>query len=129
MLTQGGRFFYMNFANFKKFAVSLPEYSATPSNESVAVQGNIDLTKRPIVKNKDAPISPVRSMSFFEPESGLEVLVPTVSDEGKIMLDEDAKSYYYYKTKKHLGNFRSPDEATTYAKKLREQQEKLYGER
>lgn len=91
----------MNFYNFKKFAVSLPEYSATPSNESIAVQGNIDLTKRPIVKNKDGSISTVRSISFFEPETGLEVLVPTVSDEGKIMSDEDAKSYYY-KTKKHL---------------------------
>ncbi len=118
----------MNFDNFKKFAVSLPEYSATPSNESIAVQGNIDLTKRPIVKNKDGSISTVRSMSFFEPESGLEVLVPTVSDEGKIMSDEDAKSYYY-KTKKHLGKFRSPEDATAYAKKLHEQQEKLYGKR
>lgn len=128
MRTQGGRFFYMNFDNFKKFAVSLPEYSATPSNESVAVQGNIDLTKRPVIKNKDGSISTVRSMSFFEPESGLEVLVPTVSDEGKIMSDEDAKSYYY-KTKKHLGKFRSPEDATAYAKKLHEQQEKLYVKR
>lgn len=115
----------LKLANFKKFAVSLPEYSATPSNESIAVQGNIDLTTRPIVKNKDGSISTVRSMSFFEPESGLEVLVPTVSDEGKIMSDEDAKSYYY-KTKKHLGKFRSPEDATAYAKKLHEQQEKLY---
>lgn len=89
----------------------------------MVIPGNIDLTNRPVVKNEDGSISTVRSMSFEM--DGHHILIPTVSDDGKILSDDDAiKSFM--KTGKHLGVFTSPDYATEFAKKLHESQEKMY---
>lgn len=85
--------------------------------------GNIDLTNRPVVKNADGSISTVRSMSFNE--NGREVLVPTVSSDGKILKDNEAIALYR-QTGKHLGKFDSPDNATTYAKALSSAQGRAY---
>src|SRR5882762_19391 len=86
--------------------------------------GNIDLQHRPVVKNKDGSISTVKSMSF-EDEDGKEVLVPTVSPEGR-MLTEDQAVDLYHKTGQHLGKFSNSDAATKYAESLHNDQAKLY---
>jgi len=86
-------------------------------------KGNIDLNNRPMVKNPDGSISTVLSMSAnFD---GKEYLIPMVSDEGKI-LTEDQAIDYFKKTKKHLGVFNNPDSATRYAQQLHKEQEKQY---
>jgi len=85
-------------------------------------EGNIDLTKRPIVTNKDGSISTVRSMSFEE--DGMQVLIPTVV--GNKVVSDKAAIDHYRKTGEHLGMFGSVKAANAYAKKLHEEQDKMY---
>ena len=85
--------------------------------------GNIDLYARPQVKNPDGSISTVRSMSFND---GLkEIVIPTVSDDGRIMTDNEAIDNYY-KTGKYLGKFNTVDEATKYEQQLHNEQDRYY---
>jgi hypothetical protein len=87
--------------------------------------GNIDLEHRPRVRNEDGSTSTVRSMSY-EDDNGDEVLIPTVSDEGKVMSDREAMEYWGHK-KKFLGKFDNPEDADNYANELHKSQAKYYG--
>lgn len=88
-------------------------------------QGNIDLAHRPVAKNPDGSYSTVRSMSF-ENNGGQEVLVPTVSPDGKILPNQDAMQLYG-DTGQNLGKFDNPQHADMYAEALHKAQEQFYG--
>lgn len=89
---------------------------SVPAPDGMTQKGNIDLTTRPTVKNPDGSISTVRSMGFQD-DNGDEVLVPTVSDDGRIVSENEAVDNYY-KTGKHLGKFSNPGDSDKYAEKL-----------
>ena len=85
--------------------------------------GNINLYKRPQVKNPDGSISTVRSMSFNDGTN--EVLIPTVSNDGKILSEDDAINNYY-QTGQYLGKFNTVDDANNYAQRLHDEQDRYY---
>jgi hypothetical protein len=96
------------------------EVTAPQAEEVIGVNppiipGNIDLTKRPIVKNRNGRESTVRSISVNV--NGREVLIPTVSDDGRILSNEQAFRRYQ-DTGRHLGVFNSVGEADAYAEQL-----------
>lgn len=93
-----------------------PIFMSRRNPKGLFEKGNIDLTTRPIVKNKDGTKSTVRSISFMD-SKGIEILIPTVSDDGRILSNNDAINEYY-RTGKHLGKFTHPHWADVYAGKL-----------
>ena len=100
----------------------------------LVVPGNIDLEARPIVRRSGGVTATVHSKSFRYPDQDknsptfgqtLEVLLPTISDDGKDLTDVEAKDLYE-RTGFHLGKFLTPRQATGYAKKLSEDQGEFY---
>ncbi|MPZ36696.1 MAG: hypothetical protein GEU95_01315, partial [Rhizobiales bacterium] len=95
------------------------EPSRASHDDNAVERGNIDLSKRPRVRNADGTISTLRSMSFNE--DGLEVLVPTIADDGRQMTSDEAIAHYR-RTGKHLSKFANPEEATMFAESLSRRQ-------
>lgn len=91
----------------------------TKGSTGLLTPGNIDLTQRPRVKNPDGSISTVRSMSFEE--GGKEILIPTITPDGKTLTNEQAIARYHA-TGQHLGIFANSQVATDYANRLHEAQ-------
>lgn len=85
--------------------------------------GNIDLLNRPVVPNEDGSISTVRSVGVNI--DGQEVLLPTVSPEGKILSTREAVDLYK-RTGQYLGKFKTPEESNAYAQRLHTDQEQMY---
>ena len=99
-----------------------------PRSSDVLEGGNVNLSKRPVVKNKDGSISTVRSMSFSD-RPGEEILVPTVERKGKGILSDRAAIRQYRKTGEHLGKFKTVQAAEKYAKKMHQTQDRTYSKR
>ncbi len=96
--------------------------SKDDGTDSVIEKGNIDLINRPRVKNADGSISTVRSMGINV--DGQEVLIPTVSEDGRVMDDDEAVEQFR-RTGRHLGKFRSAEASTRYAENLHNDQAEL----
>lgn len=96
-----------------------------PAPKGQLQAGNIDLNNRPVVRNPDGSISTVRSISAnFD---GKEYLLPTVSDDGRVLSDDDAIELFR-KTGRNLGVFDTPENATAYAQSLHQAQEARYAQ-
>lgn len=104
-------------------ADSRSSFFLSPATEGVLEPGNIDLRRRPVVRNRDGSVSMARSFSVAK--DGREYLIPTVSDEGRLLSDQEAIARFE-KTGRHLGAFRTAQDAVEYADKLDREQEILY---
>lgn len=105
-----------------------PAPGRAPSSKprGLVAAGNIDLGSRPQVRNADGSVSTVRSISVGTDRG--EVLIPTVSADGRVLSNDDAIALYR-RTGRHLGIFRSPADATSFAKRLHAQQSTLVPEK
>lgn len=99
---------------------SMFDRSSAPAAEGLLVPGNINIHRRPVVKNADGSISTVRSMTITD-DSGRAILIPSVIAARGIVSPEEARKYYE-QTGEHLGIFDNPDNADAYAQSLHEQQ-------
>lgn len=85
--------------------------------------GNLDLNKRPVVKNPDGTISTVRSITVTG-DDGSAWLLPTVIGD-KVVSNDEAIAHWR-KTGEHLGHFRNESSANLYAESLHKSQASKY---
>lgn len=92
-------------------------------NSDLLEPGNIDLNKRPKVKNKDGSISTIRSITIEM--DGHHIIIPTVIGN-QVVANEEAIRHFR-KTSQHLGIYKSSEAANKAAEQLHKDQAKLYG--
>jgi hypothetical protein len=99
-----------------------PPPRAVPRGE--IQQGNIDLTNRPRVPVPGTnQIATVRSMGINV--DGKEVVIPTVSDDGRLLTPDEAVEQFR-RTGRHLGSFDTQKNASDFGRALHRQQAKDY---
>lgn len=99
------------------------DFWAANKDPNMLQAGNIDLTNRPSVPTGDGRYASVRTKGFnFD---GKEVNIPTVSDDGRLLSDDEAVAQYK-KTGKHLGIYKDSESAARAADALHRDQEALY---
>jgi Large polyvalent protein associated domain 23/ADP-Ribosyltransferase in polyvalent proteins len=86
--------------------------------------GNIDLNRRPVVRNPDGSISTVASTSIGTDRG--EILIPMVAADGSRVLSQEGAEEQFFKTGQHLGIFKTPEHANAYANSLHEQHARQY---
>lgn len=92
----------------RKPVLDTPLFLTEENGYGALVPGNIDLHRRPYVRNPDGSISTIYSVSI---QRGSRVyLIPTVSDEGRILSPGVAEKYFIDKNR-HLGIYRNDEEA------------------
>ena len=92
----------------------------------LVTKGNIDLENRLMARKPGGSITTGRPLSFSE--DGMEVLIPTVSSEGRMLSDDEAIELYR-QTGEFLGKFDSPANAAAYGKALHATLENFHTDR
>lgn len=100
-----------------------PSFLLSPESSGLLEPGNIDLSRRQVVREADGRSSAVRPISIGQ--NGREYLIPTVSDDGRLLSDHDAINLFK-QTGRHLGAFKTMQDANEYADKLHRWQETMY---
>ena len=94
---------------------------SVPSNGGGLLEkGNIDENNRPMVIHPGGDISTVYSMTV-PGRNGGQVNIPTVSDDGRMMTEDEAMAQYR-STGRHLGRYDTPENAVRAAKQTHESQ-------
>jgi len=104
------------------FGRAAKERAVTQRLNSMLAPGNIDLSRRPKVPVPGG-FATIRSMSAGI--DGREVLMPTISDNGRMLTEQEAIDLYL-KSGRHLGMFGHPDGASAYARFLSQFQGRNY---
>lgn len=93
----------------------VPNFFVTEDDDLIE-KGNIDLAKQPKVKNPQGGTSTVFSRGFNL--DGKEVLLPSVTPDGRFLNTDDDVINEYKKTGRHLGKFKSVAGSNKYAEQL-----------